>query len=163
MIFKQFAVGIGIAVLLPLFVFYGASVISPPPDSSKLYSQSQDYQSKEAKAKSSTEKKKISDTKSRLEKEYNAADRRHQQMVFYVAYPLGILAIIFGAFVAAPAVGAGLMFGGIFTLTTGCGVYWDKMSDALHFGALAIALLVIVSLGIWKIRPESSQKGKIVS
>jgi len=163
MIFKHFAVGIGIAVLLPLFVFYGASLISPPPDWSKFYSQSQAYSSKEAQAKTRIEKKKLSDENSRKKKEYDAADKRHQEMMFYIGYPIGILAIIGGAFVAAPAVGAGLMFGGIFTLTTGCGIYWDKMSDALHFGAIAIALIVIISLGIWKIRPQPSQKGEAVS
>lgn len=152
MIFKQFAVGIGIAVLLPLLVYYGAALPSPPANRSG----SDDIYLKQQNAKTPAEKKKIDAEIHRQEKEQDAADKRNQQMEFYVAYPVGILAIIAGAFLAVTAVGAGLMFGGIFTLTTGSYFYWDKMGDILHFGAILIALVVIASLGIWKVRPQHS-------
>lgn len=151
MIFKQFAVGIGIAVLLPLFVYYGAALLSPPANRS---GSNDDIYIKQQNAKTPAEKKKIGAEIHRREKEQDAADRRNQQMEFYVAYPVGILAIIAGAFLSVTAVGAGLMFGGIFTLTTGSCLYWDKMGDGLHFGAILIALIVIASLGMWKVRPQ---------
>lgn len=152
MIFKQFAVGIGIAILLPMFVYYGASLLSPPADWSSYYQQN--YYRQKQDAKTPAEKKKISKEKEQRRKALDAVEKQHQRMVFFVAYPVGILAIIGGAFLTVPAVGAGLMFGGILTLTTGCTVYWSTMTDALHFGAVVIALGVLISLGLWKIRPQ---------
>jgi len=154
MIFKQFAVGIGIAVLLPLFVYYGASLLSPPGNWSELYSTN--YYQKKENAKTPAEKKKIEKEEQQRREALNAQDLKHQRMVFFVAYPVGLAAIIGGAFLTITAVGAGLMFGGIFTLTTGCTIYWDKMTDALHFGALVLALGSLIALGIWKIRPQQT-------
>jgi len=152
MIFKQFAVGIGIAVLLPLFVYYGASLLSPPAHWSEFYSTN--YYQKKENAKTPEQKKQVEHEENQRRDKLNAQDLKHQRMVFYVAYPVGIAAIIVGAFLSITAVGAGLMFGGIFTLTTGCSLYWDKMTDALHFGALVLALGTLIALGIWKIRPQ---------
>jgi hypothetical protein len=151
---KQFAIGIGIALLLPLSVYYGVLLFSPPPDSSKYYEQSQEYSRRLSEAKTTAEKDRIVKEKSLNQKRQEEAQKRHQQHIFLVAYPVGLLAIIIGSLLTVQAVGAGLMFGGIFTLAEGCYSYWDKMPDWTRFFSLIIAMAVLIGFGYWKFPPE---------
>lgn len=158
---KQFAIGIGIAILLPLSVYYGVLLFSPPPDSSKYYEQSQEYTQRLSQAKTQSEKEKISKEKSLHQKKQEEAQKRHQQHIFLVAYPVGMLAIIIGSLLTVQAVGAGLMFGGIFTLAEGCYSYWDKMPDWTRFISLIIAMAVLIGFGYWKCQPEIKNSANI--
>ncbi len=143
---RQFAIGVGVAVLLPLVVWYGARLLHPPPDS-KAYSRSL------SEAKSTQERE-------HLDQEYEDAQRSYYRDMFWVAYPVGLLALVGGTLLPVKAVGTGFMFGGLFTLAEGCFSYWDRMGDWLRFGSAALALVALVGLGYWKFRPGRPAGGQ---
>jgi len=150
---KQIAVWLGIVVLVPLVVWYGTSAFHPPPDW-KQYSRSTarlEERIKETKEKS--EKENLRREKDRLEKEQDEAEREYYGTMFWVAYPVGLVAIVLGLFFPVQTVGTGLMFGGLASLTAGCYSYWDKMDGWLRFGSLLLALLVLLVLGTWRFWP----------
>lgn len=150
---KEFAIGIGIAILLPLSVYYGVQLFSPQPDWSKYFEQSQEYDRRFNEAKTKEERDRISKVRSHAKEKHEESQRRHKQHIFFVAYPVGMLAIIAGSLLTVQAVGAGLMFGGIFTLAEGCYSYWDNMADWTRFISLIIAMVVFIGFGYWKFRP----------
>lgn len=158
MLAKQFALGIGIAILLPLTIYYGVHLFSPPPDSSKYYERKYEQDHKIEETKNEVEKKRLRTESEARDKRYKAAERRHQQHLFYVAYPVGMLAIIVGILSGIRSIGAGLMFGGIFTLAEGCFSYWEAMPDWTRFTALVLALLVFIGFGYWKFQPKEEEQ-----
>src|SRR5437667_6837122 len=111
---KLFAIGLGIALLLPLAVYTGVSVFSPGPDWGKVYAQ--DFEERRSIATSKQEKQQIAREEKQARQKYEEKEKSHQKLMFYVSFPIGILAVIFGSFLAVKAVGAGLMFGGILLL-----------------------------------------------
>jgi hypothetical protein len=70
--------------------------------------------------------------------------------MFWVAFPIGLTALVVGMFVRTIPVGTGLSSGGLSTLTAGCHSYWDDMGDALRFYSLLIVLAVLITLGLTK-------------
>ena len=48
------------------------------------------------------------------QEEFNNANKKHSLVVFSVAVPLGIVALIIGLILALPSVSSGLMLGGVF-------------------------------------------------
>jgi len=153
---KQIAVWLGIVVLLPLAVWYSTSAFSPPPDWKKHSRSTSRLDEKIKEATPEAEKEKLRQEKDRLEKELDEAERVFYRAMFWVAYPVGLLAIILGILFPVQTVGAGLMFGGLSSLAMGCYSYWDKMGDWLRPGSLLVALVVLLVLGTWKFRPASS-------
>ena len=65
--------------------------------------------------------------------------------------PFGIAAIIAGAVVSIQAIGAGLIFGGIFALTTGYIGYWYHLQDWMRFLSLLAAFCLLVFVGYKKL------------
>jgi hypothetical protein len=145
---KQVAVFLGITVLLPLAVWYGTGVFCPPPEGYSRHEHEIEEQVREAK--DDAEKMKLRDEKEKLTKEREAAERVHYRDMFYVAYPVGILALVVGIFFPVQAVGSGLMFGGLVSLAVGCYSYWDKMGYWMRFISLIVALALVIALGTWK-------------
>ena len=58
-----------------------------------------------------------------------------QQRLFAMAVPLGLAALLVGAVLDQPAVGTGLMFGGLFSACNGYFNYWSQLADVLKFGS----------------------------
>ena len=83
--------------------------------------------------------------------ERRAAERVFQKHLFSVAVPLGLVAIIVGAFFLGPAIGAGLMFGGIFGVCDGYFNYWSELAATLKFFSLLAAFVVLILVGYCKI------------
>jgi hypothetical protein len=73
--------------------------------------------------------------------------------MFWVGFPLGLVALVVGLFVRTVAVGTGLAFGGLCALTAGCYSYWDDMGDALRFFSLLIVLVILIAIGLTKFGP----------
>jgi hypothetical protein len=142
---KQFAVGLGILALLPLAVWYGVNLVHAPPDPNALLS--------------AETREPVLPGQSRIEEDFSEGRKRFEEeqrlyfrTMFFVAYPVGVLAFAGGALLRNQAVGAGLMFGGILTLGQGCYYYWDKMGDWLRFGSLLVALALVAAFGLWSYR-----------
>ena len=149
---KQIAVWFAIVVLLPLTVWYGTGAFSPPPEWKEYTKATSRLEDRIRDSKEEAQKEKLRQEKDRLDKELEEAERVYYRHMFWVAYPIGLVAIILGTFYPVQAVGAGLMFGGLGSLTAGCYSYWDNMSAWLRFGSLVLALIVVLTLGTWKFR-----------
>lgn len=154
---KQIAVGFAIMALLPLVVWYATSAFSTPPDWKQYAKTTARLDERTRDAKEESEKEKHRAEKDRLEKELEQEERVFFGNMFWVAYPVGLAAIILGTFFRVQAVGAGLMFSGLGCLGTGCYSYWDRMGDWLRLGSLALALLTVIVLGTWRFRPDGDE------
>ena len=116
MLAKKFALGFGIAIILPMLVHYGVSTFSPRPQWRDYY----DPYSYQGYEKASPEEKaRLNAERAKKDEQRKTAEKRFEQHLFFVAVPLGIAAIIIGSASLIQAIGTGLMFGGIFTLVDG--------------------------------------------
>ena len=148
MLAKKFALGFGIAVILPMLVHYGVSTFIPAPKWEDRYShyRYQNYQNA-----SSEEKAKIDKERQEAEKIWKEKEKIFQRHLFFVAVPIGIAAIIIGALSSIQAIGTGLMFGGIFTLMDGYICYWSELQDWMRFLSLLAAFIVLIFIGYRKL------------
>jgi hypothetical protein len=137
MLAKKFALAFGIAVVFPAMIHSGVSIFSPPPRwqdytaAPMINRNSAEWQAKEA--------------------ERRAAEKVFEKHLFVVAVPLGLLAIATGAFLLTPAIGTGLMFGGIFSVCDGYFNYWRELSHTWKFLSLLAAFAVLVFVGFWRL------------
>jgi len=142
MLAKRIALGFGIAIVFPMLLHYGVSTWTPQPKWN-LYDLQQPYNPQatpEEKAQQQAELQK-------KQEERRIAEKRFQQHLFAVAVPLGLVALLVGAFLRLPATGTGLMFGGIFSICDGYFNYWSELADVLKFVSLLIAFLLLLFLG----------------
>ena len=142
MIAKKFALAFGIAVVFPAMIHYGVSSLSPEPRWQDYHvaplidSNSAEYQKKDA--------------------EYKAAEKVFEKHLFAVAVPLGLITIIVGAFLGVQAIGTGLMFGGIFSVSDGYFNYWSELSPQLKFSSLLAAFIVLLVVGYRKLEKKET-------
>ena len=148
MLAKKFALGFGIAVVFPMMIHYGVSTFSPQPKWRDY--QVENYFEQHRRA-APEEQKKLEAEKNQLEKQRKDANLRFSKHLFFVAVPLGILAIIIGAFLSIQATGTGLMFGGIFSISDGYFHYWFELPDPLKFGSMLISFIVLLLIGYKKL------------
>jgi hypothetical protein len=148
MLAKKFALGFGIAIIFPMVIHYGVSTFSPEPKW-KDY-QVENYREKHERA-TPDEQKKMETEQNQLEKKMEVASKRFSKHLFFVAVPVGILAIIVGALLPIQATGTGLMFGGIFSVSDGYFCYWAQLPDSLKFGSMLIAFIVLLLIGYKKL------------
>jgi len=148
MLAKKFALGFGIAIIFPIMVHYGVSTFVPSPKWQDRYSNSyyQDY----SKA-TPEEKAKLDQERKQRDMEWTTKEKRFQGVLFSVAVPLGIAAIIIGSLAAIQAIGTGLMFGGIFLLLDGYCNYWSELADSMRFLSLLLAFIVLMYIGYKKL------------
>ena len=153
MLAKKFALGFGVAIIFPLMIHYGVSTFSPEP-------RWKDYQVKnyyeQYKDSSPEEKAKLKAEQNRLNEEKREKEFSFQRHLFFVAVPIGILAVIMGAFLPIQAIGTGLMFGGIFSVCDGFFNYWSELSDLLRFLSLLVAFIVLLIIGYKKLEARKT-------
>ncbi len=155
----NFAIAMGIAILLPMLVIYGVKTFSPPPEW-------EDYHTSQFYEEPSPEKITPEEKAERMRKQQEASERmktarkQHQMHLFFTAVPIGLIAIIAGTFIRVPALGPGMVFGGVFTLVEGYLFNWQELSDPIKFVSLLIALIV---LGITAYRRLGSPEKKEAS
>ena len=140
MIAKKIALGCGIALILPLMVHYGVRTFSPEPKWSDY--QVDNYWEKHERA-DEAEQIELEKQKNELEEQRKKAEKRFETHLFFVAVPIGIAAVITGIFSSVQAIGAGLVFGGIFSLINGYCWYWRYLDDRLRFISLLVAFIVL--------------------
>jgi hypothetical protein len=142
MIAKKFALAFGIAVVFPAMIHYGVSTFSPEPRWPEYHlgplidSNSAEYQRKDA--------------------EYKAAENVFEKHLFAVAVPLGLITLAAGAFLPVAAIGTGLMFGGILSVTDGYFNYWSELSAQLKFFSLLAAFIVLLVVGYRKLEKKET-------
>ncbi len=148
MLAKKFAVGFGIAILLPMIVYYGVTTFAPAPKWGDYAIEDYYHRYDEA---SEEEKIQLRQQKRELDDQREQAEKIFAKKLFVIAVPVGIIAIIIGALVSVSAIGTGLMFGGIFTLTEGYISYWSQLPDSLRFASLLVAFVVLIFIGYRKL------------
>ena len=137
MLAKRFALAFGIAIVFPAMIHFGVSMFSTEPRwqdyhvTPPIGLNTSEYQKKEA--------------------EYKAAEKSFERHLFAIAVPLGLITIIVGAILPRPAIGTGLMFGGIFSICDGYFNYWSELSAHLKFFSLLAAFIVLLSVGYRKL------------
>ena len=151
MIAKKFALAFGIAVVFPAMIHYGVSTFSHKP-------KWPDYMPVALTAQNSTpeERQRREAEYARRQAEYRAAEKRFETHLFAVAVPVGLAALLTGTFLRAQATGTGLMFGGLFSVADGYFNYWSELSDALKFGSMLAAFLVLLVVGYAKLEGKQS-------
>ena len=142
MLAKKFALAFGIAVVFPAMIHYAVSAFSPEPRWS-------DYHTTALIDQNSAEYQK-QDTA------YRAVEKAFEQHLFFVAVPLGLITIIVGAFLPIPAIGTGLMFGGIFSVCDGYYNYWSELSSLWKFLSLLAAFVVLLVVGYKKLEKKET-------
>lgn len=153
MLAKKFALGFGIAIVFPMMIHYGVSIFSPQPKW-KDY-QTENYYEKHKRA-TPEEQEKLEAKKNQLEEQRMKAEKRFQKRLFFVAVPLGITAIVVGAFLSIQAIGTGLMFGGIFSACDGYFNYWSELADSLKFISMLLVFIVLLIVGYKKLEKEKT-------
>ncbi len=142
MLAKKFALAFGISVVFPAMIHYGVATFSAEPRWQDYHvaplidSNSAEYQKKDA--------------------EYRAAEKAFEKHLFAVAVPLGLIIVIVGAFLPIPAIGTGLMFGGIFSVCDGYFNYWSELSAQLKFLSLLAAFIVLLVVGYKKLEKKEA-------
>jgi hypothetical protein len=142
MIAKRIALAFGVAFVFPMLVHYGVSTFVSSP-------KWQDYQAHSTfdPYAPPAEKEQREAKQQIMQGGYRAAKKHFQQRLFAVAVPLGLIVLATGAFLRPPAIGTGLMFGGIFSICDGYFNYWSELADVLKFGSLLGAFALLLFLG----------------
>lgn len=150
---KQLIIGVGIAALLPLSSWAGATMIHPRTQLKELMSQEKRVSRETYDSNTDVAARtRARDEEQRLTKLIEEESRLFYRAMFWVGLPIGLTALVIGLFLSPVAVGVGLAFGGMCTLATGCYSYWDDMGDALRFFSLLIVLVILVAIGLFKFR-----------
>jgi len=157
---KQFVIWAGIASLLPLTSWAGATLIHPRHQYNELTRergrlQQDRYATNDEKVDEQIrikERERIHKEEERLDKLIDEEQRLFNRARFWVGFPIGLIAMGIGFFLSSVAVGSGLSFGGLCTLTSGCYSYWDDIDDVLRFVSLLAVLLILIGIGLYKYR-----------
>lgn len=156
MLAKKIAVGFGIAIILPMLVHYGVSTFYPYPNQKEYQTKHNEISRKHENLSSETNKSAAKarertyrerEEMKKLDEEWEAGINNFNRVLFFVAVPIGAIAIIVGALTSVQAIGAGLIFGGIFTLTDGYFFYWSHLLDWMRFVSLLIAFVLLIFVG----------------
>lgn len=144
---KRIILGIGIAVIFTMVVFYGIYTFYSEPERGNYvtitYKQVKNARGEE---KAALEKKR----EEQLEQWHNVHDRWSRN-VFFVCLPIGLIALIVGIRLKVQPVSGGLMGGGILTLIGGTGFYWEHVEELGKFIALGVILIFLIWLGYKKL------------
>jgi len=139
MLAKKIALGFGLAIIFPMMIHYGVSTFSLEP-------KFESYAKQEEFNKTATPQEKIQKVEAR-----ESAQKQFEKHLYMVAVPLGLVAILIGAFSRIQSIGSGLMIGGIFSITDGYINYWSHLDDWMRFLSLLAAFAILLIVGYKKI------------
>jgi hypothetical protein len=145
MLARQIAVGFGIAIIFPLLVFYGVSTFHAAPKREAYFP----FPTAISLPPSATpeERKERLDEQRKRQEAFDAAVKSFARVLVMVSTPLGIAAILIGSYLTFHAIGAGLIFGGIFTVAWGYWGYWQYLEDWMRFVSLLAGFAVLLFVG----------------
>ena len=94
------------------------------------------------------ERKDYAEQQKQRQDAYAEAAKRFARALVIVATPLGIAAILIGAYSSFPAVGTGLIVGGILSVGWGYFSYWSYLDDWIRFVSLLAGFAVLLFVGV---------------
>jgi hypothetical protein len=148
----QFAVAICIAILFPMLVHHGASLIRSAPRADhrlEAFVGTSAANRQQARA-SETETRAMA---KRLNDELGALDeviRSYFQLLCFVV-PLGLAAMLIGSYTKDASVGTGLTLGGMAAVADGYADYWNHVDSSARFVALLIGLGMATFVIYWRL------------
>jgi hypothetical protein len=154
----RLAVALGIAVLLPMLVYSGVAAVHAPPQWRDFHDARPVAAPPPARDTAGTDEAKAAPAAAaarRLEAQdeaYRQAREAFSSLLFYVAVPLGLLALLVGGWSGNPALGPGLVLGGLATLIVAYLNHWEFTDHALRFATLATGLAILVAIA-WRRLP----------
>lgn len=87
------------------------------------------------------------------QKQFTNAESVYNRNVFVILVILGVISLVAGFFISgSAAVSLGLSLGGVLALVVGSVRYWSDMNDYLRVAVLAVALIVLIIMGVKKVR-----------
>jgi hypothetical protein len=148
MLAKRIALGVGIAIVLPMLIHYGVATFypEPRPDDYRLSAETNALAHGSA-----SDQVKFEQEQGRKGDELAAAEAQFERRLFAVAVPLGLVAILVGTFLSVQTTGTGLMFGGIVSVCDGYFNYWEHLSASFKFVSLLAAFIVLIFVGYRKL------------
>jgi len=142
MLAKKIALGFGLAIIFPMMIHYGVSTFTPEPKF-ESYAKQDEFN-----------KRATPEEKKQKEEARESAQKRFEKHLYCVAVPLGLAAILVGAFSRVQSIGSGLMIGGIFSITDGYINYWSELADWMRFLSLLAAFAILLVVGYNKIEKK---------
>jgi hypothetical protein len=161
MLARQIAIGFGIAIIFPLLVYYGVATFNPPPHMEavsapvRILAANATAEERNAYAE---ERKTYSDELQHRRDAYGAAAKIFARTLVMISTPLGIAAILLGAFLPLHAIGTGLIFGGIEAVAFGYWTYWQYLEDWMRFVSLLAGFCILVFVGYRQFSGARSQR-----
>ena len=160
MLARQIAVGLGIALLLPLLIYYGVATFYPPPQPAAPIAivvlppnatpeERQRYLEQQQERQKQTQEQQAA---------YRNAAKDFARRLIIVSMPSGLAAILIGAYIPIHAIGTGLILGGILTLAWGYWGYWTYFEDWMRFASLCAGLMVLVFVGFRRTRRLTTER-----
>jgi hypothetical protein len=143
MLARQIAIGFGIAVILPLLIYYGVSTFHPAPKIQDF------YKNTEILGPNTTpeERKEFQEKRRKDVEAFSAANKEFSRVLVMAATPLGIAAILIGSYLAINSIGTGLILGGIIAVAFGYWGYWQYLEDWIRFASLLFGFLILLFVG----------------
>jgi uncharacterized membrane protein YphA (DoxX/SURF4 family) len=149
MLARQIVIGFGIAIIFPLLIHYGVSTFHAEPKlessiAAPLPPNATADERKEYFARQQQEPQ-------QQQKAYAAAAKEFARILVMVSTPLGVVAILIGAYLAFQAIGTGLILGGIFTVAWGYWNYWWYLDDWIRFISLLAGFAILMFIGVRRV------------
>ncbi len=169
-ILKDIAIALALTILLPVLVFQVSDLLyKVPKDFDEELSTSLDDTRQELDFHKTAEKfvtsaqqleahqqktKELTVAIKQLEKKHNELRKQTQmptkQALFILATIIGLIAIIAGFFIPITGLSTGFIGGGTISIFMAFMTSWDFINDYVRFGALILAIVLIITLGFYK-------------
>lgn len=161
---KKLGLGLSIVIILNLFFNTGIYTFYKMPEYDKYCAQdlwSKEYVDEAScleiggswRADSNSVNKGWCDPQFKCGQEFNDANGLYNRNVFVILVGLGAITLILALFASWPsAVSNGLLYGGILSMIIGTTRYWPNMDDYLRFAVSGVVLVVLLALGIKKMK-----------
>jgi hypothetical protein len=143
MLARQIAIGFGIAVIFPLLVYYGVATFHAPPKLAVVAALAPNP--------TPEERKEYQQQLRQAQEAFRADAKTFARLLVQIATPLGIAAILVGAYLPLYAIGTGLIFGGIFSVTWGYWNYWQYLDDWMRFVSLLAGFAILLFVGFRRV------------
>ncbi|GEM_PF-5039765 len=156
-VLKESIVCFGLALILPLFVFYTTGIFIksfPNPQSYSIPNYNQRIQQ----AADDEEKKNLYTHQMQLRNAYVKHIEEHSQAFFFFSLFMGICFIIAGLFISNIGVKSGLILGAILTIFQGYFFYWFYLTETLRFLSLLIGLIILFGVGHLKVAHQPAER-----
>jgi uncharacterized membrane protein YphA (DoxX/SURF4 family) len=155
MLARQIAVGFGIALIFPLLVYYGVSTFYHPPKFNTFVTVTA-FRSANPTPEQQKEYEDRQRERQKQQTAFEEAARNFARTLVIVSTPLGVAAILIGAYLKFYAIGTGLIFGGIFAVAWGYWSYWNYLDDWMRFVSLLIGFVILLFVGYRRLAGSSA-------